>query len=356
MNILYLVPDVNSEGGIQNFAKDQFRSLQNTNNITLADWQNSLKGYELAGLRLMPESLAAAVYTSLGAKRGKHSYDKYDIVHYWHIDAALGDIKRMPRNAIICCYGLEVLLQSAKGYRKKLYQEAFACSAAIITCSVFTKDYIAEHYGVPQDKIISINPGIELDRFTVRPKPSKNIVIGTLSRFVKRKNVPNVITALKVLRDQHGVDFTYYLAGDGPEKEAILAALKEAGIKHQYFGKISEEDKVSVFYPALDVFVMPPLETPDDVEGFGIVYLEANACGVPVVASKTGGVTDAVKPEVSGLFADPENPEDIAQKIQDILTSSLNYRQTTRQWAANFTQQKTAGQFQAVYENILKQR
>jgi len=77
--------------------------------------------------------------------------------------------------------------------------------------------------------------------------------------------------------------------------------------------ELSEEKKINEFYPFIDVFVLSPFELPNDVEGFGIVYLEANAYGIPVVASKTGGVPDTIKENVSGVFADPTNPEDIAE-------------------------------------------
>ena len=64
---------------------------------------------------------------------------------------------------------------------------------------------------------------------------------------------------------------------------------------------------------------MSPLNLRNSVEGFGIVYLEANSYGIPVVASKTGGVSDAVKQNVSGIFAEPTSPEDITKKILYIL-------------------------------------
>jgi hypothetical protein len=62
-----------------------------------------------------------------------------------------------------------------------------------------------------------------------------------------------------------------------------------------------------------------------------------------------------VKPGISGLFADPRSPEDIARNIYAILESGSNYRFTSRQWAMNFSQDRTTARFQALYEDVLGQ-
>ena len=128
-----------------------------------------------------------------------------------------------------------------------------------------------------------------------------------------------------------------------------MSELKRAKFEYEYLGEISEEKKINEFYTSIDVFVLPPLELPNDVEGFGIVYLEANACGIPVVASKTGGVPDAVKEGISGVFADPTNPKDIADKILFVINTLKEWEQRCKEHAKNFDIRKISKQFRELY-------
>jgi len=139
---------------------------------------------------------------------------------------------------------------------------------------------------------------------------------------------------------------------EGVDRKRIMNELKRAKFKYEHLGEISEEEEINEFYLSIDVFVLPPLELPNDVEGFGIVYLEANACGIPVVASKTGGVPDAVKEGVSGVFADPTNPEDIANKILFIINTLEKWEQRCKEHAENFNVRKISKQFKELYEKV----
>jgi len=118
--------------------------------------------------------------------------------------------------------------------------------------------------------------------------------------------------------------------------------------------ELSEEKKINEFYPFIDVFVLSPFELPNDVEGFGIVYLEANAYGIPVVASKTGGVPDTIKENVSGVFADPTNPEDIADKILFIINTLEEWEQRCKEHVENFDVRKMSKQFKELYEKVIE--
>ncbi len=357
MNILYAVPWLNLPGGIQEFAKSQYDALSKDHEITVADWTSPTTRWEELLYRTLPSRSSERLY-SLRYRKGLEDpnvlLSSYDLVHLWHVDIAMA--YPAIRSPVISCYGLEILEPSVRRYRSRHFLTALNGASRIVACSSFTSNYLIDHYGIDGSKIAVITPGIDLNRFSPgRYEMNSKIVIGTLSRLDTNKNIPNVIKALTILRRHYGVDFTYYLAGDGTERKRIMRELAKAGIEYRYFGRISESDKVSKFYSALDVFVLPPLESAEDVEGFGIVFLESSASGVPVVASNTGGVFDAVKPGISGLFADPRSPEDIARNIYAILESGSIYRFTSRQWAMNFSQDRTTARFQALYEDVLGQ-
>ena len=84
-----------------------------------------------------------------------------------------------------------------------------------------------------------------------------------------------------------------------------------------FLGKISEEEKWA-WLNLSDIFIMPSRQIKEDFEGFGIVYLEANFCGKPVIAGDSGGVRDAVEDGTNGLLVDPEDMDNISDAIIEL--------------------------------------
>lgn len=101
-----------------------------------------------------------------------------------------------------------------------------------------------------------------------------------------------------------------------------------------FCGRIPD-DQLNDYYSLCDVFIMTPRETFPDVEGFGIVFLEANACAKPVIGARSGGVTDAVQHEKTGLLVEPESSSEIANAIIDLMQNEpkrLQLGQNGMQW------------------------
>ena len=84
------------------------------------------------------------------------------------------------------------------------------------------------------------------------------------------------------------------------------------------------DDELSKYYRACDVFIMPSREIPErgDAEGFGIVYLEANACGKPVIGGRSGGVPSAILDGVTGLLVNPLSTEEISGSLRKLLLNN----------------------------------
>ncbi len=140
----------------------------------------------------------------------------------------------------------------------------------------------------------------------------------TVTRLVSRKNIKNVINALHKIKKENSIIFKYYIAGVGPEKESIAKKVQDLGMTDEIIilGNISEEMKFKYFNES-DLFFLPSLYKKDQgsIEGFGIVFIEANAFGVPVISGNTGGMTEAVVDGVTGLYCDG-SVEDIVDKIK----------------------------------------
>jgi phosphatidylinositol alpha-1,6-mannosyltransferase len=189
--------------------------------------------------------------------------------------------------------------------------------------------------GRPACPLHLVHPAVDPDRFrpadpaharTVRAElgfTGDPLILG-MARMVKRKNMEGVLRAFPaVLR--HHPDARLVLAGDGPERGRLRQLAAELGcaarvslpgvIRHEPFIRAHG---ISI-YSIADVFAMPCLGSARDVEGFGIVYLEAGACEVPVIGSRVGGIPDAVVEGVTGLLVDPARPEDLEAALLDLL-------------------------------------
>jgi phosphatidylinositol alpha-1,6-mannosyltransferase len=115
---------------------------------------------------------------------------------------------------------------------------------------------------------------------------------------------------------------TYLIVGEGPQGSHLRTLVKTLGLEDNviFVGQV-KEDELGAYYAACDVFAMVSRDIPEkgDVEGFGIVYLEANLFGKPVVAGRSGGVPDAVLNEQTGLLVNPHDPQEVASAIVRLL-------------------------------------
>ncbi|MBA7672762.1 GDP-mannose-dependent alpha-(1-6)-phosphatidylinositol monomannoside mannosyltransferase [subsurface metagenome] len=111
------------------------------------------------------------------------------------------------------------------------------------------------------------------------------------------------------------------------------------------------------YYSASDVFIMPSREIGEkDIEGFGLVFLEANACGKPVIGGKSGGISDAVADGVSGILVDPLNVDEISQALITLLSNrELAVKlgsQGRKRVEEQFSYPATAAKFSEAFDSV----
>jgi len=187
---------------------------------------------------------------------------------------------------------------------------------------------------IQEEKIKVIFNGTNPDVF----KPIKNFehiiekyqlnekkIILSISRLVKRKNFGIVIQALPdILKKIPNV--VYIIGGNGPMMNEWKNMARKMGVEKNvlFIGYIDKTELVK-FYSMADVFVLPSLEIKKDneVEGFGIALLEANACGTPVIAGNTGGMVDAVLDGKTGILINPSDKSELIEAIVNILNNPL---------------------------------
>jgi phosphatidylinositol alpha-1,6-mannosyltransferase len=148
----------------------------------------------------------------------------------------------------------------------------------------------------------------------------KGFVLLTVGRIVQRKGFESVLEALKVIKDRN-IDFEYRIVGGGPYKKEVLRIIDKLNLEG-CVSLLGEVDETDSSYQAADIFIMPSIELPGDVEGFGIVFLEAGLHGLPVIASRSGGIPDAVKDGETGLLVTPGDVNEIAGAILLLMEDS----------------------------------
>ncbi|MEX2574612.1 MAG: glycosyltransferase [Balneolaceae bacterium] len=189
--------------------------------------------------------------------------------------------------------------------------------------------------GVPRDKITVIINGTDPQLF--KPMDSSrlkkelglenSVTLMTVTRLVKRKGIDTVLHAISSLRDEFE-NIRYIILGTGPEEKKLKDLVKRLGMDScvHFLGKVNYRD-LPRYYNVSDLFVLSSRTELPDVEGFGIVFLEANACEKPVIGTDSGGVSSAIEHNRTGLIVREKNPVELAGAIRAIMKDASRGRQ-----------------------------
>jgi phosphatidylinositol alpha-1,6-mannosyltransferase len=164
----------------------------------------------------------------------------------------------------------------------------------------------------------------------------------TVARLVARKGIDTMIAALPAITRAHP-NLRYRVVGDGPDRPRLLALAERYGVtSHIDFTGPAGPTDLPTLYAAADLFILASREDPTtaDVEGFGLVLLEAQAAGTPVIAANSGGMPDALVPGETGLLVPPDDPSALAQAILDVLADPTR-RRTLAAAAATYARSRT---------------
>ncbi len=211
---------------------------------------------------------------------------------------------------------------------------------AVVAVSNFTRQALIELTQTSPAKIEVIYNGVDLDRFRIVARSPQLIakykieskrVLLSVGRLVPRKGIDRTLEAMPKLLRRHA-DLHYLIVGDGPYRERLQQMVAELGLaSHVTFtGPIGDEE-LRAHYALCDLFVLPNREMPDgDTEGFGLVFLEANACGKPVVGGRAGGVVEAVQDGHNGLLVNGDNVDSIVEAVCKLLEDEALYQRLRR--------------------------
>jgi phosphatidyl-myo-inositol dimannoside synthase len=245
------------------------------------------------------------------------------------LSALLAHLLGGPRYA---CWAHGEELATAQSSRELtlLTRWVYRLSEAAIANSRNTAAMLEQSYGIAPSKIRIVYPAVDADRFRPEVDGSAlrrrfandgDIVILSVGRLQRRKGHDVAIRALNALRHELPV-LKYVIAGDGEERAALERLVAECGLeKHVSFAGIVGDDVMPQLYTACDIFLLPNREDGRDIEGFGIVFLEAAAAGRPAIGGNSGGVPEAIVDGVTGLLVDGASVDSVADAIRFLATS-----------------------------------
>jgi len=196
--------------------------------------------------------------------------------------------------------------------------------------SSYTERKVLE-FAKPRNHAI-LHPTINVDKFRPGLKTglkkelgikSSNGIIFSLGLLVEKKGFKYLIKAMSILDKKLRGQTILIIGGQGSEETKLKRLVNDLGLQHnvKFAGEISSK-KTPYYYNIADLFVLPSIiDSAGETETFGVVLLEALACGCPVIASNVGGIPDIVEPQV-GFLVEQKNERQIANKMEILLRDS----------------------------------
>ena len=225
----------------------------------------------------------------------------------------------------------------------RLVRRALPKAAHILANSRYTGRVLLEKYPACRGITSAALVGVSSEYLEFKPT---RVSIGhsrliTVCRLAEpRKNVNLVIRALARLKDRY--PFSYTVVGDGPLRPSLEKLAHELELEGRVrFTGFVDSAALRGLLATSDLFVLTSSVNAASHEGFGIAYLEANACGIPVLAARLAGAVEAVEDGVSGFFVDQPAPETIAAALERFFIQEVKFDlEACRAFAARFTWEK----------------
>jgi len=266
----------------------------------------------------------------------RHGIEVLQFGHYSNL-VTLGLIynKLFGRPYFVYTHGVDTLWPQKSWLQKKLMLLNLKNADWIIVNSEYMKKRLID-LGLFPAKMIVIYPSINANdgQTIINPDQIKNKylikdekIILTIGRLVERKGQDMVIRSLPMVLEKYP-RLRYMIVGDGPSAPNLKNLVHKLSLERfvTFTGAIEDRsEKKYPFYQLADVFVMPTREikAQEDVESFGLVYLEAQAAGCPVIIGRAGGTKETIVEGVTGFAVNPENEQEIAECIIKILSDKV---------------------------------
>ncbi|WP_169979010.1 glycosyltransferase family 4 protein [Tautonia rosea] len=292
----------------------------------------------------------AAAYQRLATQIGRLAQArKVGAVHCGRClpEGLVGFWLKVSRGLPYVCYAHGEELTYAEMSRELawLMRRVYRNADAIIANSLNTLRMLQEGWGLVEDRLYLMNPGVDTGWFKPADRDpgvrdrlgwGDRPVVLTVGRLQERKGHDVMIRAFKeIVRDVP--DALYAIVGDGECASSLLELVTSKGLEHhvRFHGSL-DDYAMRECYQQCDLFVLPNRTVGRDIEGFGIVLLEAQACGKPVIAGASGGTAETMKIPETGLVVSCEEPGELTREVVELLKDRARrarMSKSAREWA-----------------------
>ena len=326
-------------GGIETFILGLIEGLPKNSLVIYTSSQNGQAPFdaqllEKFGAIVIRDRAKILLPTPRISRKAVRILRQYEIQNVWFGAAApLGFMASQLRNGgatniVALSHGHEVWWAKIP-ILKKMMQKIIKDIDKLGYLGEFTKNEISKAT-TEVNKLVQIAPGIDTNHFQPK-KPNPNLVskyqlegrrvIVCVARLVHRKGQDQLIKALPDILKKYP-DAILLIVGQGPIEQMLRNSARQLAVTHKviFTGRVPHAD-LADYISLGEVFAMPVRSRfyGFEVEGLGISYLEASACGLPVVVGKSGGAVDAVIDQVTGLLVDGKNVNEITDAICRLL-------------------------------------
>lgn len=268
--------------------------------------------------------------------------------------------------SVVLLHGLDIVADS------RLYQWFFVPllrRADMLICNSENTAALARKAGVDARRIETIHPGVDIDSVAVSHDDAKRslglnekTVLLSVGRLIPRKGLAEFVENSFVGLVENDPNIVLLIAGSEPSSalnrsgQSVLARIEAVIAKHNLSDQVQmlgfvAGDELGPIYAAADAFVFPLVETHGDVEGFGMVAIEAAAQGAPTVAFDCGGVSDAVADGKSGCLVEAGNYQAFSDAVLRCVSGEM--RDTAREFAAQFSWDNYSAKTELCLQKVL---
>ncbi len=238
----------------------------------------------------------------------------------------LNALGRLPaRHLVLTLHGSEIFRFARWPHRRRLFQKLLHRADRVGVVSDFTHELLQKHFRVDLEKIVKVSGALRSDFMGKLPprqtrEPGAPLNLLTVGRVHPRKGQHAVLEALAQMHPQPQLPLAYHIAGpvvDRDYQQRLEALAKNCGAAVHFHGAVPDAD-LPALYANADIFLLTPEPHGPSVEGFGLVYLEAAAAGLLVIAHRIGGVAEAVRDGVTGILVEPGDRAGLAAAIRTL--------------------------------------
>jgi colanic acid/amylovoran biosynthesis glycosyltransferase len=202
---------------------------------------------------------------------------------------------------------------------RNLYGELFSKGELFTVGSEFMKERLLA-LGAPETRVIKLRMGVDLSRFTPVERSDDQdgkLRLLTVARLIEGKGIEYAIRAIAALKNR-SCPLHYQIVGDGPLRGRLVELTNALGLRNEvkFLGALPQERVVQIYRDA-QIFLLPSVLAESGwEEGQAVVLAEAQAVGLPVIATRTGGISESICEGRSGVLVPPHDPVALAEAIE----------------------------------------